>query len=103
MLNVIDPDTQQEITVFNSMGSSDPMTVFLDDGWRLNNDRPVPPNLKMFRTDHIDKETPAMLARFTGLERLYLVSRRGREASKSSSSAATPTTPATTSACETAT
>jgi hypothetical protein len=102
MLNVIDPDTQQEITVFNSMGSSDPMTVFLDDGWRLNNDRPVPPNLKMFRTDHIDKETPAMLARFTGLERLYLVSRRGREASKSSSSAATPTTPATTSACETA-
>jgi hypothetical protein len=99
--DVINPNTQEEITVLNSMGSSDPMTVFLDDGWRLNNSRPVPPNLKMFRSDYVDKETPAMLARFSGLERLYLVSRRGREASKSSSSVATPTTPATTFTCDT--
>jgi hypothetical protein len=94
--HVMDPNAHQEITVFNSMGSSDPMTVFLDDGWRLNNDRPVPPNLKMFRSDHVDKEQAVMFARFSGLERLYLVSRRGKEASKSSSSVATPTTPSTT-------
>jgi hypothetical protein len=91
--NVIDARCQEEITVFNSMGSSDPMTVFLDDSWRVNNARPIPPNLKMFRTDHSDKEQAVMFAKFTGMERLYLVGRRGRDNSKSNSSVATPTTP----------
>jgi hypothetical protein len=93
MEHVIDPACQEEITVFNSMGSQDPMTVFLDDGWRLNNSRPIPPNLKMLRTDHQDKDQAGMLAKFSGLERFYLVSRRIN--SKSSSTAATPTTPST--------
>tara|TARA_R110002003_G_scaffold61_2_gene5518 strand:- start:25586 stop:27160 length:1575 start_codon:yes stop_codon:yes gene_type:complete len=93
MEHVIDPACQEEITVFNSMGSEDPMTVFLDDGWRLNNSRPIPPNLKMLRTDHQDKDQAGMLAKFSGLERFYLVSRRIN--SKSSSTAATPTTPST--------
>jgi hypothetical protein len=93
--NVMDQDCQEEITVFNSMGSSDPMTVFLDDAWRVNNTKPIPPNLKMFRTDHTDKEQAVIFGKFTGLERLYMVSRRGKEHSKSNSSAATPTTSAT--------
>jgi hypothetical protein len=90
---VVSPSAQEEITVFNSMGTSNPMTVFLDDGWRVNNSRPIPPNLKMFRTDHYDKDTATMFAKFTGLERLYIVSRRGKQNSKSNSSVATPTTP----------
>ncbi|KAH7091951.1 hypothetical protein FB567DRAFT_227191 [Paraphoma chrysanthemicola] len=92
--HVIDPTCQQEVTVFNSMGSQDPMTVFLDNSWRVNNSaRPVPPNLKMLRTDQQDKEQAVMFSKFTGLERLYLVSRRN--ISKTSSTAATPTTPST--------
>jgi hypothetical protein len=90
---ITDVNSQEEITILNSMGSSDPMTVFLDDAWRLSNTRPVPLHLKMFRTEQVDKDQAVMLSKFTGLERLYLISRRGRGASKSSSSVATPTTP----------
>jgi hypothetical protein len=90
---VIDPTHQEEITIFNCMGSSDPMTVFLDDGWRVMSNRPISPHLKLFRTDHRDKDTAVMLSKFTGLERFYIVSRRGKDSSKSNSSVATPTTP----------
>jgi hypothetical protein len=90
---IFDPNIQEEITVFNSMGSSDPMTVFLDDMWRVSNSHPFPKNLKMFRTDHVDKEQAIMFAKLTGVERLYHVSRRRKEQSKTNSSAATPTTP----------
>lgn len=91
--DIIDPTTQQELTVFNSMGSSDPMTVFLDDSWKVSSARPVPHNLKMLRSNHADKDAAAMLGQFTGLERLYIISRRGKQDSKSVSTAATPTTP----------
>jgi hypothetical protein len=47
----------------------------------------------VFRTDHVDKEQATMFAKITGIERLYHVSRRRKEQSKSNSSAATPTTP----------
>lgn len=94
--DVVDATSQTEITVINSMGSSDPMTVFLDDGWRVHNKHPIPHNLKMLRTDNTDKEGAVMLAKFTGLERLYFISaRRAKEASKSNSAAATPSTPST--------
>ncbi|KAH7402939.1 hypothetical protein BKA66DRAFT_404599 [Pyrenochaeta sp. MPI-SDFR-AT-0127] len=96
LIDVMDQSAQMEITVFNSMGSSDPMTVFLDDGWRVQNKHPVPHNLKMLRTDNTDKEGAHMLGKFKGLERLYFVSnKRGKEASKSNSNAATPSTPST--------
>lgn len=93
--HVIDPLKQTEITVINSMGSSDPTTVFLDNAWKTQNQPPIPQNLKMFRTDHADKEQATMLCRFQGLERFYLVSRPRKQDSKSASTAATPTTPAT--------
>jgi hypothetical protein len=92
---VMDQSCQEEVTVFNCMGNSDPMTVFLDDAWRVSNVQPIPPNLKMFRTDHTDKEQAITFGKFKGLERLYIVSKNGKENSKSTSSAATPTTPAT--------
>jgi hypothetical protein len=94
--NVVAEHTQEEATVFNSMGSSDPMTVFLDNSWRVSNARPLPPNLKMFRTDQTDRHQAVMFTKFTGLERLYIASRRHKDNSKSNSSAATPTTPTVT-------
>jgi hypothetical protein len=97
--SVIDPVNQEEITVINSMGSSDPTTVFLDDSWRVHSSHPVPPNLKMFRTDSTDREHAVTFSKFKGLERLYLVSNRTKGTSKTSSTAATPSTPSTTASC----
>jgi hypothetical protein len=93
--SVIDSANQEEITVINSMGSSDPTTVFVDDSWRVHNSAPVPPNLKMFRTDSTDRDQAVTFSKFKGLERLYLVSKRPKQNSKSSSAVATPSTPST--------
>lgn len=91
---VVDTSTQTEVTVMNSMNSSDPVTVFVDDAWRVHNAHPIPANLKMLRTDNNDKELVIMLGKFKGLERLYIVSNRlGKATSKPGSTAATPTTP----------
>ncbi|KAL5114006.1 hypothetical protein ACEQ8H_008111 [Pleosporales sp. CAS-2024a] len=95
---VFDDACHQEITVFNSMGASNPMTVFLDDAWRVKNTRPIPPNLKMFRTDHFDKDQAMAFTKFKGLERLYIVSRRTKDAVKRNSSVATATSPSATTA-----
>lgn len=93
---VVRPDTHTELTLINSMGSSDPMTVFADDSWRIHSNHPTPQNLKMLRTDNTDKESAVMLGKFKGMEHIYIVSnRRGKESSKSTSAAATPTTPST--------
>lgn len=92
--NIISPLTVSEITVINSMGSSDPMTVFLDDTWRLQHKHPIHPNLKMLRMDTMDKEGVRMLQQFKGLERMYIISnKRSRGTPKTESTAATPTTP----------
>jgi hypothetical protein len=90
-----DHTKMEEITVFNSMGSPDPVNVFLDNTWKMKSHHPVPTNLKMMRTDVADMEHVGMLARIRGMERLYLV-RRPRT-SKNTSTAATPITPAATS------
>jgi hypothetical protein len=91
---VTDHTKQTEITMINSMGSSDPLTVFLDDPWRVHSNHPAPYNLKMLRIDTVDKEGSVGLARFTGLERLYFVGKRkDNSVSKASSTTATPTTP----------
>ncbi|KAI8942947.1 hypothetical protein NX059_000985 [Plenodomus lindquistii] len=98
MQDVIDHSVQTEITVINSLGSSDSMTVFLDHSWKVASKQPVPTNLKMLRTDNVDKEGALMLGKFQGLERLYFVgNRRPRNGySKCTSAAATPTTPSST-------
>lgn len=86
--------TVSEVTMINSMGSTDPMTVFLDDTWRIQHKPPVQPNLKMIRMDNMDKEKVRILREFNGLERIYIVSTtRARGTPKSDSTAATPTTP----------
>lgn len=93
---IFNPLTAREITVINSMGSEDPMTVFLDDTWRLQHKHTVQPNLKMLRMDSVDKEGVRMLRQFKGLERMYIVSnKRAKGTPKSSldSTVATPTTP----------
>ena len=94
---IFNPLTVSEVTVINSMGSSDPMTVFLDDAWRLQHKPPVQPNLKMVRLDTMDKEFVRKLRQSTGLERLYVVStKRTRGTPRSESTVATPTTPSVT-------
>lgn len=91
---ILSPLTVSEVTVINSMGSSDPMTVFLDDTWRLQAKHPINPNLKMLRMDNMDKEGVRMLQQFKGLERMYIISnKRSRGTPKTDSTAATPTTP----------
>jgi hypothetical protein len=91
-----DPQILEDITIMNCMGgSSDPMTVFLDDTWRIKSSHPVPMNLKMMRGDILDRDHCSMLAKFHGLERMYLIGKR--RGSKPGSSAATPTTPSMTS------
>jgi hypothetical protein len=89
--NINDHANLEELTLMNSMGSKDPMTVFLDDTWRVKSNHPVPRNLKMMRCDLIDKESVTMLSKFQGMERLYLVHRP--KTSKNTSTAATPITP----------
>jgi hypothetical protein len=91
---IFDPVTCSEVTVINSMGSSDPMTIFLDDTWRVHHKHPVQPNLKMLRMDNLDKEGVRMLREFKGLERMYVIrNKRTRGTPKSDSTVATPTTP----------
>ncbi|KAF2123187.1 hypothetical protein BDV96DRAFT_562084 [Lophiotrema nucula] len=93
---VTDPLVVEEVTIVNCMGSSDPMTVFLDDTWRIQvANHPIPQNLKMMRGDATDPEHVKMLYRFKGLERLYLISNVPRN-SKPNSVAVSPTTPSTT-------
>jgi hypothetical protein len=87
----IDPAIADEITLINSIGSNDPMTVFLDNTWRIKKPRRIPDRLKMMRWDHLDKDHVDMLSKFTTLERMYLV--RRTPISKPSSMAATPTSP----------
>ncbi|KAL1601211.1 hypothetical protein SLS59_005363 [Nothophoma quercina] len=91
---LFDSLTVSEVTVINSMGSTDPMTVFLDDAWRIQHKPTVQPNLKMIRMDNMDKEKVRIFREFNGLERIYIVSTtRARGTPKSDSTAATPTTP----------
>ncbi|KAH7132478.1 hypothetical protein B0J11DRAFT_521787 [Dendryphion nanum] len=95
--NCSDPEAAEEFTIVNCMGSSqDPMTVFLDDTWRLTSKHEVPANLKMMRVDFTDPHHVTMLSRFYGLERMYLVNKKGPRSTCSVSTAATPTTPSLT-------
>jgi len=92
--DVVDHITQTEVTVINSLDSSDPMTVFLDNVWKVNHRKHIPVNLKMLRVDNVDSEGAAMLSRFSGLERLYLVSKRpNKHLFKAHSAATVPSTP----------
>lgn len=94
--DIFNPLTAEEVTVINSMGSSDPMTVFLDDTWRLQLKPAVQPNLKMLRTDSVDKEGVRVLRQFKGLERMYIVSNKRTKGTPKpfpDSNVATPTTP----------
>ena len=91
--STFDPKRIEEVTIIQSMGSADPMTVFIDNTWRLNPNRQIPENLKTFRCDNIDAELADMLSKFRGLERLYLIHRP--VSSRPSSTTQTPTSSST--------
>lgn len=88
---IMDAAKIEEMTFINSIGNRDPMTVFLDDTWKMNATRPVPHNLKMMRVDVTDKEHVRMLYLIRGLERLYLINDCTWKGT--SSMAPTPTSP----------
>ena len=91
--NCTDHSRVQELTIVNCMGSSgDPITVFMDNTWRVSSHHPVHHNMKMMRVDVVEKEHAMMLGKFRGLERFYIIANKGKM-SKSSSMVATPTTP----------
>ncbi|RMZ70447.1 tyrosyl-dna phosphodiesterase domain containing [Pyrenophora seminiperda CCB06] len=95
LTNVIDNEYTTEATVINSMGASDAVTVFTDASWRVHGTPQTPPNLKMLRTDHVDKEGVRVLSTIKGMERIYNVSRRNKDSSRADSTATTPTSPPT--------
>lgn len=90
----MNPLTLEEMTIVNSMGSSDPMTVFLDNTWRLNPTKTVPVNLKMLRVDNAEPEQIAMFTKHYGLERLYFISKPNT--CKSNSTTTSPSSPSST-------
>ncbi|KAF1937488.1 hypothetical protein EJ02DRAFT_55076 [Clathrospora elynae] len=95
--DVIDPTTMTEMTMINSMGSSDPITAFLDNSWKVHNNRPTPKNLTMLRTDNAEKDGTMVMSRLTGLERLYFISnRQGKVAWNPDSTVVSPVSSSTT-------
>ncbi|KAF7573800.1 hypothetical protein PtrM4_087050 [Pyrenophora tritici-repentis] len=97
--SVLASEVLSEITVINSMGASDPMTVFVDDSWRVHNANKdnIPLNLRSMRVDHFQREGVQALAKMQSMDRFYIVSKRtSKDSSKSDSTAGTPLTPSTT-------
>ena len=76
--DVFDEKAFGSLAVLNCGGAADesPMTVFLDDTWRLSAPHKHPPNLKQLRVDVIDKMHIHILEQVPGLERIYVVSAR---------------------------
>ncbi|EOA84475.1 uncharacterized protein SETTUDRAFT_132500 [Exserohilum turcica Et28A] len=91
---ILNFDSQIEATVINC-GGSDPSTVFTDTSWKVHGSLPASRNLKMIRSDNADKDSAIGLGKFTGLERIYIISNtRGTGASsKPNSTTPTPSTP----------
>ncbi|KAL9095371.1 MAG: hypothetical protein Q9165_002242 [Trypethelium subeluteriae] len=86
----INTDTLESETMLNCGGTSNenPMTVFLDETWRLCEPDTPPLNLKQIRCDFIDKSFPRFLAEMPSLERIYLVSARRQSTGDTSTSTA---------------
>lgn len=66
-------ENMRSVTFINCVGGEDPMTIFLDNTWRMKLPGAIPTQLKMVRGDILDRTHAKTLSRFTGLEELYLV------------------------------
>ncbi|EON63994.1 hypothetical protein W97_03224 [Coniosporium apollinis CBS 100218] len=82
-------ETMRSVTFINCVGGEDPMTVFLDNSWRMKEPGVIPTQLKMMRGDILDRTHAGMLSRFNGLEELYLVNAK-RQRHNSTSASTTP-------------
>lgn len=91
----LNSDTKSELTSINSGNISDPMTVFVDSSWRVQDAELATRDLKMVRTDTAVKEHAVALGKYKGLERLYIIGSRrsGPSYSKPNGSTTTPATP----------
>jgi len=88
--SLFDAKKLARFSFLNCVSANDPVTVFIDDTWRLkaNKESPVT-NLKMLRIDAVDREMAGHLARHHGLEEFYLVNAK-RIRSRSSSAFRSP-------------
>jgi len=88
--SLFDPKKLARFTFLNCVSANDPVTVFIDDTWRLKANKESPAvNLKMLRIDEVDREMAVHLARHHGLEEFYLVNAK-RIRSRSSSAFRSP-------------
>ncbi|KAI9687947.1 MAG: hypothetical protein M1822_002029 [Bathelium mastoideum] len=78
MNDVFDDNTLESITVLNCGGSPEdnPMTVYLDETWRLGAPHKHPQHVKQLRIDFVDRTFCHFLQEMPSLERLYIVSAR---------------------------
>lgn len=95
MYDVFSRETRTEMTIINCGGSSDPLTVFVDNSWKATPGNLYAPNLKMIRTDDTDTAMAKSLSSCKGIERVYFIASRRNDSlySKANSCTATPTTP----------
>lgn len=95
MYEVFSRETRTEMTIINCGGSSDPLTVFVDNSWKASSGHLFSPNLKMIRTDDPDTALAKTLSTCKGIERVYFIASRRNDAlcAKANSCTATPTTP----------
>ena len=75
---VFDEKTLESVTALNCGGTSEdnPMTVFLDDTWRIYPHHNNPRYVKQLRVDFIDKQFLGLLEQLISIERFYMVSAR---------------------------
>ncbi|KAK8248560.1 hypothetical protein IWZ00DRAFT_439533 [Phyllosticta capitalensis] len=70
---VVSVDTLENMTFINCT-TDDPMTVFVDETWRLFTPKHIPKKLKVMRGDTLDHKEVFLLAQLENLESLYIVS-----------------------------
>ncbi|KAL1387569.1 hypothetical protein HDK64DRAFT_308786 [Phyllosticta capitalensis] len=90
---VVSVDTLENMTFINCT-TDDPMTVFVDETWRLFTPKHIPKNLKVMRGDTLDHKEVFLLAQLEKLESLYIVSTRRRQQSQRSPSTTSNSTTA---------
>ncbi|KAI9711813.1 MAG: hypothetical protein M1820_001958 [Bogoriella megaspora] len=94
--NNICGDDLESLTIINSGGSAEdnPMTVFIDDTWRIYDPHKHPPKIKSLRVDFVDRMFVHMLSEINPLESLYIVNARRRPGQRSNNDRhGTPVTP----------
>ncbi|KAF2835445.1 hypothetical protein M501DRAFT_941926 [Patellaria atrata CBS 101060] len=91
MEHIISIRDMEKLSFVNCISNNDPMTVFIDNTWSKQVDlKMIPSNCKTMIAGPPDKTHAAMLALFSGLEKLYVFTPRRKIHSRATSSTDTP-------------